>query len=71
VPKDSFQVDGPLRYRKINPKYRLYSVGPDGVDDGGIPIFDAETEVGSINPANRKRVNRHSKGDIVAGFNVP
>lgn len=26
----------PLRYRRVGAAYRLYSVGPDGVDDGGV-----------------------------------
>ena len=41
VPQDPFALSDPLRYRRIGNSYLLYSVGPDGKDDGGKPIFDA------------------------------
>jgi hypothetical protein len=34
VPQDPFS-DGPLRYLKTESDYVLYSIGPNGVDDGG------------------------------------
>lgn len=34
VPSDPFG-GGPLRYRADETEYLVYSVGPDGVDDGG------------------------------------
>jgi hypothetical protein len=34
IPEDPF--DGaPLRYRKLTPGYVVYSLGPDGTDEGG------------------------------------
>jgi hypothetical protein len=35
VPEDPFK-SGPLRFRKLSPGYAIYSVGPDGRDDGGV-----------------------------------
>ncbi|MGC8991813.1 MAG: hypothetical protein ACP5MD_16985, partial [Verrucomicrobiia bacterium] len=36
---------GPLKYRLIDQgRYVLYSVGPDGVDDGGKPISKAQVK---------------------------
>ena len=35
VPKDSFDGFKPLRYRASAKSFRVYSVGPDGKDDGG------------------------------------
>lgn len=84
----------PLRYRKSNREldtmdyykpeypgqddYVLYSVGPDGKDDGGLPIDAMQhkpiSTVGSSVPKpddnNRFYVNEASTGDIVAGLNV-
>ncbi|HLK55880.1 MAG TPA: hypothetical protein VKU00_04935, partial [Chthonomonadaceae bacterium] len=50
--------------------YLLYSVGPDGVDDGGRPIDDP-SKVSSGNPTARYRPDVQSNGDIVVGVNVP
>jgi hypothetical protein len=45
---------GPLRYRRAGADYLLYSVGPDGKDDGGRPVpYDDYTH--------------DSPGDLVAG----
>ncbi len=41
VPLDPFG-DGPLSYRLEGESYQLYSVGPDGINDGGKP-FDGKT----------------------------
>jgi hypothetical protein len=38
----------------------VYSIGPDGKDDGGAPVFDSR---------GRDDVSEDSKGDIVAGIN--
>jgi hypothetical protein len=65
LPSDPFAVSGPLRYRKTGSKYVLYSVGPDGVDDGGKPIVDQ-----SQSGERRTMVEPDSKGDIVAGVNI-
>jgi hypothetical protein len=62
LPPDPFAVSGPLQYRLSGPGYALYSVGPDGKDDGGRPID---------NPSStRYNVARDSRGDIVAGVNM-
>lgn len=40
VPQDP-HGDGPLIYRRTESTYELYSVGPDGVDDGGKPLEES------------------------------
>lgn len=60
TPTDPFSLKKPLRYRVKGEKYVLYSIGPDGEDDLGLPIGDAKT----------KNVQPDSKGDIVAGVNL-
>jgi len=55
VPTDPFTLGKPLRYRQIGAAYLLYSVGPDGIDDGGAPVSG--------------RVIQTSKGDVVYGIN--
>jgi hypothetical protein len=37
VPADPF-TDKPFRYQRLDGRYRLYSLGPDGKDDGGRPV---------------------------------
>ena len=64
VPRDPFH-DGPLLYRRHGASYVLYSVGPDGQDDGGRPIF-APGEKGHA----RYYVWPERRGDIVAGINI-
>src|SRR5207247_2400535 len=47
----------PLAYRPYGRDYLLYSVGPDGVDDGGLP---------------RDETNPDSKGDVgMTRFQIP
>jgi hypothetical protein len=43
VPTDPFH-DQPIRYRRVGKDVVIYSVGPDGVDDGG--IFDPDNQAG-------------------------
>lgn len=38
VPRDAFADEAPLRYVPDGKTYRLWSVGPDMKDDGGIPM---------------------------------
>jgi hypothetical protein len=46
VPIDPF--DGkPIRFKKTDGKYLIYSVGPDGIDDGGVP-FDSKSDKDDI-----------------------
>jgi hypothetical protein len=56
VPADPFAFDGAFRFRLAGTGYLLYSVGPDGVDDGGVAMTS-------------KGVSDTSTGDIVAGVN--
>ena len=66
---DPFAAQGALRYRRDGAKYVLYSVGPDGRDDGGKPIYD-KTKPVSSDGSERPRyfVEQNSVGDIVAGI---
>jgi len=67
-PTDPFTAGQPFRYKRTGTSFILYSVGPDGTDDGGRPI-----DAGPGNdPSNiqRYRVDTGSKGDIVAGKNL-
>ena len=72
VPADPFALSGPLRCKPTGAKYLLYSVGPDGKDDGGAAIFDrtkpAPTDMGGSD--QRRYVLQDSQGDIVAGVNI-
>jgi hypothetical protein len=69
IPDDPFAARGPFQYHIIGSKYVLYSVGPDGKDDGGKPIDDA-SKATSSNKNARYLVDADSKGDIVAGKNI-
>jgi hypothetical protein len=64
VPIDPFGDTEPLRYENQGNTYLLYSIGPDGVDDGGRPI-----EAGSGSRSTRYYILPDSKGDAVAGIN--
>ena len=71
IPDDPFGVSGALKYRLEKDKYVLYSVGPDGKDDGGAAIDDKR----QISPTNPKSTARYvpkedSMGDILLGANV-
>ncbi len=63
IPADPFN-DGPdFHYLNKGSSYLLYSIGPDGKDDGGTPIVDRS-------PAKPLYIVRFdSRGDIVAGVN--
>ena len=37
VPADPFSPKQGLRYKRVDGRFMLYSVGPDGTDDGGSP----------------------------------
>lgn len=64
VPQDEFAKSGTLSYRVNGSNYILYSVGPDGKDDGGRAVCNPGQNVN-----NRYYVGIESKGDIVAGIN--
>lgn len=78
VPQDLFARHAPLRYVANNDgTYRLYSIGPDGNDDGGRAVDNALHPSPSLKAANvgvdSKASNRYtimpdSLGDIVAGI---
>lgn len=71
LPDDPFALQSPLHYRLTGQKYVLYSVGPDGKDDGGKPIDDPSKipQGMPLNSPSRYSVREGSVGDIVAGFN--
>ena len=62
VPLDAFGGGETLRYRAKGNTYILWSIGPDGIDNGGVPINDKRTAHGTY-------VMPDSKGDMVAGIN--
>ena len=69
-PPDAFARVGFLRYRRQGNSFTLYSVGPDGRDDGGTPIFDPSQPTPQAGERDRRyQVEDRSKGDLVAGVN--
>lgn len=68
LPDDPFALSGTFKYRISGARYVLYSVGPDGVDDGGKPVCDL-SRYALRHPETRYRVDAESKGDLVAGIN--
>ncbi len=69
LPEDEFATSGTFKYRVEDGKFTLYSVGPDGQDDGGKPIDDVSKATAKERTA-RYRTEFTSKGDIVAGINI-
>ena len=71
LPEDPFSDKKPLGYRVEGGKFTLYSIGPDGVDDGGKPIESATT-ADPKHPKNRHFYNyeSESKGDVVSDVNT-
>jgi hypothetical protein len=71
LPEDYFADGKSLRYQKRGERYRLYSVGPDGRDDGGRAIQNPAASAGKKrSEASRYGVRKESRGDIVAGANI-
>ena len=71
LPIDPFALSGTFQYRHDKSDYLLYSVGPDGKDDGGIPIEDSTKKFQKgQDPAQRYMPKEESKGDILLGTNV-
>ncbi len=68
IPTDEFGGGRPYFYTVKDGKYRLWSVGPDGVNDGGKAIQSAPPP-GTTRPWHKRsaRVWQDSKGDVVAG----
>lgn len=70
LPVDPFGRNG-FGYRRDGSKYVLYSIGPDGQDNGGKPIYNPPDETHRNPPEHVRRfILPESKGDIVAGVNV-
>ena len=70
IPADPFGGGESWRYQLEGPNYRLWSIGPDGKDDGGKPIpwpKPPRPRLGSRPHLPSARPD--SKGDIVAGKN--
>ncbi len=71
IPGDPYALKGPLQYRGGGNTYTLYSIGPDGKDDGGTPSLDGQRVVGPGGKTTYPTpLSRSSTGDIVAGVNV-
>jgi hypothetical protein len=59
-----------LRYKRTQDSYVLWSIGPDGVDNGGKPIpHRAGYKPTSGLPARLPSLDLEGKGDYVAGKN--
>ena len=67
LPDDPFARAGCLRYAVRGEKYLLYSIGPDGVDDGGRPVDEKWAFEGS---KYFPLCADTPRGDIVAGINI-
>ncbi|BCM93247.1 hypothetical protein IAD21_05136 [Abditibacteriota bacterium] len=66
APVDPFAGDAkPLVYRKADGDYLLYSLGPDGKDDGGAEIQTLETREETGIKTVSDRLQPNSTGDIV------
>jgi len=70
IPTDIFTVGKPLSYKMIGKSCVLYSVGPDGKDDGGIPSADGIDARLSTRVTKNTYLTQKSQDDIVAGVNV-
>ena len=63
IPRDPFAPADALRYKIEGEKYTLYSIGADGVDNGGVaPKRDAPDKDGNVPPPAFD-----AAGDLVAG----
>jgi len=62
IPDDPFALQAPVCYKRAADGYLLYSIGPDGKDDGGMPCNGGQK-------AGDTGVVSEATGDIVAGIN--
>ena len=69
LPLDPYALKGTFHYRRQGEKFLLYSVGPDGNDDGGKPI-DNPQKASRSNPKARYQPTADSLGDLVVGINT-
>ena len=76
VPADPFGAGEALRYKISGKTYALWSIGPDGKDDGGKPIpprngiRHTKPFPGQRPRGPRSFVEFEGKGDVVAGVNT-
>lgn len=70
LPDDLCAAQGSFHYLPKGQNYLLYSIGPDGKDNAGVPIDDPQNAT-RFNPLLRYRAQANSIGDIVAGINTP
>lgn len=66
LPDDPFATSGSFGYRRTPTGYLLYSVGPNGKDDGGKTSDDGRRNAQCQHPFLRG----NSPGDVVAGVNI-
>ncbi len=74
LPADPFarSANAPFGYRRLSGDgFRLYSVGPDGVDDGGRPIDLMRPIAGVPQNGIRTTFDSSDKGDWVVGADAP
>ena len=69
VPTDYYADEKPFHYQSMGKTYKLWSVGPDGVDNGGTPISVTQAPRYPGEPPHPAVVSPDSKGDWVAGKN--
>ncbi len=69
VPLDPFDFPNPLQYTLNGSNYLLYSIGPDGKDDGGIPLQDLAATNSPNSKSTKRTIEATDAGDIVAGIN--
>ena len=69
LPDDPFALKGGFQYKLNGDKYLLYSVGPDGKDDGGKAIDVPNNPNAKNNKIARYFPDEKSVGDIVEGTN--
>ena len=63
LPDDPFEVGAPLQFKNDGAGLRIYSIGPDGMDDGGQPIQNVGDDG---QPTASKNVIMASQGDVLA-----
>lgn len=66
IPTDIYNDGKPLFYKPNGATYKLWSVGPDGVNDGGVPFTDKQGK-NPKHPASNL-MEASGKGDFVAGL---
>jgi hypothetical protein len=70
IPADPFGGGEKLRYKRTANSYVLWSIGPDGKDDGGRPIPPkAKVKLSAWEKPRLPFIDVDSKGDYVAGRN--